>query len=138
MLQVINKCLKIRQKCCNIKQSVIYYSYCKGGINMERLNERIKNMRNELHLSQQYVADFIGINRSAVAEIESSKRSVSAEELGKFGVLFGVTTDELLYGTNTPKPNTMFARHFDSLDEDDQVEIMNLIEFKKAMKNRRG
>lgn len=105
---------------------------------MNGLNERIKNMRNELHLSQQYVADYIGINRSAVAEIESNKRNVSADELGKFGVLFGVATDELLHGTNTQKPTTMFARKFDALDEDDQIEIMNLIEFKKAMKNKRG
>ena len=56
-----------------------------GGVTMTKLNERIKKARTDLRLSQEYVANFLGVNRSAIVEIESGKRKVSAEELGKFG-----------------------------------------------------
>ena len=46
---------------------------------MKALYERIKKARTELHLSQDYVAKFLGVNRTAVDEIESGKRKVSAE-----------------------------------------------------------
>lgn len=107
------------------------------GVNMNKINERIKKARTNLHLSQEYVANFIGVNRSAIVEIESGRRKVSAEELGKFSELFQISTDELLYGKTISMPIQMFARKFGSLDETDQHEILNLIEFKKMMKEKK-
>ena len=103
---------------------------------MGALNERIKKARTELHLSQDYVAKFLGINRTAVVEIESGKRKVSADELGRFSELFQIPADELLNGRSTELPVQMFARRFGTLDEADQQEILNLIEFKRMMKER--
>lgn len=103
---------------------------------MRALYERIKEARTELHLSQDYVAKFLGVNRTAIVEIESGKRKVSADELGKFSELFKIPADELLNGRNTEMPVQMFARRFGALDEADQQEILNLIEFKRMMKER--
>ena len=89
---------------------------------MRALYERIKEARTELHLSQDYVAKFLGVNRTAIVEIESGKRKVSA--------------DELLNGRNMEMSVQMFARRFGALDEADQQEILNLIEFKRMMKER--
>ena len=97
---------------------------------------RIKEARTELHLSQDYVAKFLGVNRTAIVEIESGKRKVSADELGKFSELFQIPADELLNGRSTEMPVQMFARRFGALDEADQQEILNLIEFKRMMKER--
>lgn len=103
---------------------------------MGELYERIKKARTELHLSQDYVAKFLEVNRTAIVEIESGKRKVSAEELGKFSKLFQISVDELLNGKSTEMPVQMFARKFGALDESDQQEILNLIEFKRMMKER--
>ena len=103
---------------------------------MRALYERIKEARTELHLSQDYVAKFLGVNRTAIVEIESGKRKVSADELGKFSELFQIPADELLNGRSTEMPVQMFARRFGELDEADQQEILNLIEFKRMMKER--
>lgn len=103
---------------------------------MRALCERIKEARTELHLSQDYVAKFLGVNRTAIVEIESGKRKVSADELGKFSELFKIPADELLNGRNTEMPVQIFARRFGALDEADQQEILNLIEFKRMMKER--
>ena len=93
---------------------------------MRALYERIKEARTELHLSQDYVAKFLGVNRTAIVEIE----------LGKFSELFQIPADELLNGRSTEMPVQMFARRFGALDEADQQEILNLIEFKRMMKER--
>ena len=103
---------------------------------MRALYERIKEARTELHLSQDYVAKFLGVNRTAIVEIESGKRKVSADELGKFSELFQIPADELLNGRSTEMPVQMFARRFGALDEADQQEILNLIDFKRMMKER--
>ena len=103
---------------------------------MRALYERIKEARTELHLSQDYVAKFLGVNRTAIVEIESGKRKVPADELGKFSELFQIPADELLNGRSTEMPVQMFARRFGALDEADQQEILNLIEFKRMMKER--
>ena len=103
---------------------------------MRALYERIKEARTELHLSQDYVAKFLGVNRTAIVEIESGKRKVSADELGKFSELFQIPADERLNGRSTEMPVQMFARRFGALDEADQQEILNLIEFKRMMKER--
>lgn len=105
---------------------------------MTKLNERIKNARKQLHLSQEYVANFLGVNRNAIIEIESGKRKVSAEELGKFSELFHITTDELLHGNNDYTSGQIFIKNFELLDENDQKEILNLIEFKRIMKERKN
>ena len=94
---------------------------------MRALYERIKEARTELHLSQDYVAKFLGVNRTAIVEIESGKRKVSADELGKLSELFQIPADELLNGRSTEMPVQMFARRFGALDEADQQEILNLI-----------
>ena len=103
---------------------------------MRAIYERIKEARTELHLSQDYVAKFLGVNRTAIVEIESGKRKVSADELGKLSELFQIPADELLNGRSTEMPVQMFARRFGALDEADQQEILNLIEFKRMMKER--
>ncbi len=103
---------------------------------MKTLYERIKKARMDLHLSQEYVAKMIGVSRTAIVEIESDRRKVSAEELRKFSELFQISSDELLNDSHDEMPVQMFARKFGSLDESDQKEILNLIEFKRRMKER--
>lgn len=103
---------------------------------MGELNDRIKKARTDLHLSQDYVARFLGISRTAVVEMELNKRKVSADELAKFSELFQIPADELLNGRNIEMSVQMFARRFESLDKADQQEILNLIEFKRMMKER--
>lgn len=105
---------------------------------MERkVNDRVKEARNKLHISQNYVAEYLGVNRNAVIDIESGKRKISAEELQKYSKLFGITADELLNGRKTSEANIVFARQFETLDEKDQEEILNLIEFKRMLKENK-
>lgn len=105
---------------------------------MMAINERIKKFRNQLHLSQEYVANVLGINRATYTQMENSKRKITAEDVSKLSALFGVTADTLLNENKISQPATVFARSFEKLDENDQSEIMNLIKFKEQMKMQRS
>jgi len=100
---------------------------------MTNLYERIKELRTQLHLSQDYVAKYLGINRSTYTQMENGNRKVLADEVTKLSELFGVTTDSLLNNTELSQPATLFARSFEKLDERDQAEIINLIRFKEQI-----
>lgn len=104
---------------------------------MKTINERIKEFRNQLHLSQEYVANFLGINRATYTQMENGKRKVTAEDISRLSELFGITADAILNENKMSQPATLFARSFEKLDENDQVEIMNLIKFKEQMKMQR-
>ena len=104
---------------------------------MANVHERIKELRTQLHLSQDYVAKFLGINRSTYTQMENGKRKVLADEVAKLSDLFGVSADSLLNNTEISQPATLFARSFERLDERDKAEIMNLIRFKEQVRAQR-
>lgn len=99
------------------------------------MNERLKKARIALNLSQEFVAKEMHLSRPTVSAIESGRRKVTAEELNRFSKLYGISTDELLNGKTSETPAvSMFTRTFSELDEQDQQEILNLINFKKRYK----
>lgn len=104
---------------------------------MAKLNERIKELRNRLHLSQDYVAKYLGLSRSTYTQMENGNRKVLADEVAQLCKLFGVSADDLLNDNEISQPAKMFARSFAELDERDQAEIMNLIRFKEQVKAQR-
>lgn len=97
------------------------------------VKDKLKESREVLHLTQDYVAKVLGIPRTAIVQIENGNRKVSAEELSAFSRLYGVSADYLI-GARTDDQNIQFfTRSFEGLSEQDQEEILNLIAFKKQM-----
>jgi DNA-binding XRE family transcriptional regulator len=100
------------------------------------LAKRLRTARVYLDLSQEYVAKSIGISRTSLVAIEAGERKVTSEELKSFSNIYGWSIDELVYGRQENDKVNMFARALSTLSEQDQHEIMNLIEFKKRIKER--
>lgn len=100
------------------------------------LYERLKESRKNLKLSQEYVAKVLGIHRTTVTAIESGVRKVSADELKMFSELYGVSINELMYEEKENDEVKLFARTFSELSENDKKEILNLMEFKKKVKQQ--
>lgn len=99
------------------------------------MNERLKQVRKSLKLSQEFVAKQLGMTRTTIVAIEAGTRKVTTNELTMFSNLYGVTTDKLLYG-DVSEDNEVkaFARTFSELSDIDKKEIMNLINFKRRYK----
>ena len=102
------------------------------------VNERIRMLRRELSLSQDYVAKYLGVSRSTLTQMENGNRKILADDIAKLCTLFGVSADTLLVDTERSLPTAMFARSFENLNETDQAEIMNLIRFKDQLKAQRA
>lgn len=99
------------------------------------MNERLREARKYLKLSQEFVARQMNLSRPTISAIEAGQRKVTAEELDRFSKLYGISTEELMHGTVSDTAETeMFARAFSELSDIDKKEIMNLIEFKRKYK----
>lgn len=60
------------------------------------LSENIKNKREELKLSQEYVADHLGISRQAVSKWETGQSEPTASNLMELAALFEISLTELV------------------------------------------
>jgi len=60
------------------------------------VGNRVATKRNALNLTQQQVADKIGIHRSALSAIESGKQKLTIDELLQLCSVFKCPPDELL------------------------------------------
>ena len=90
--------------CCNTLKynTELCIVYVKGALCMKRLKE----LRAQAGVSQQIVADALGITQQAYANYESGKREPDNDTLLKLAEFFDVTTDNLL---NRPSPETKKA-----------------------------
>lgn len=63
---------------------------------MSGVGQRIRELRLGQDLSQEQIAEILGITRSAVSEIERETRRVSADEIVKLAKAFNVSSDYIL------------------------------------------
>lgn len=69
------------------------------------LAERLKQTREEKGLTQQQVADALGVPRTAITQIENANRNVSTLELSKLAALYRCQVTDFL----TQRPNAFSA-----------------------------
>ena len=67
------------------------------------MNNRIKDLREDHDLTQQQVADKIGITQRKYSYIETGTQPLTDELLVKFSRLYGVSVDYILRLTDKPE-----------------------------------
>ena len=65
---------------------------------MQQIHERIKQLRIDKGLYQQYVAKQVGISPTYLSDLESGRRNISKDILDKLCEVFGMELNELLDG----------------------------------------
>lgn len=97
------------------------------------IGKNIKAFRNRLGLSQDQVADFIGVDRSLVSNYESGKREVPLAQLEKLCDLFAIEIEDLLEeDAINQNANLAFAFRTDGVNQKDMESIAS---FQKVVKN---
>lgn len=64
----------------------------------EAVARRVRELRKSQNMTQNELAERLHVTRQAVSNWEMGKTAVSIEYLTKLSDIFGVTTDEILYG----------------------------------------
>lgn len=106
---------------------------------MAQFDKILKLLRNEKNLSQQELADALGISKSSINMYERGERQPNFETLETIADYFNVDIDYLLGRTSKTtkiiKPHTI-AAHFDG-DEYTEEELEKIKEFAAFVKQNR-
>ena len=96
----------------------------------ETLARNIRSEREYLGLSQEDVANVLGVPRPAISSIENGRRKVSSGELAKLATLFGTTSDRLMGATRDEEPSVAaLFRTAKALTEHDRAQVLRFAEF---------
>jgi transcriptional regulator with XRE-family HTH domain len=106
------------------------------------LGEKLREAREYLGFSQDQVATFLGVPRSALSLIETGQRKVDALELKKLAELYkrpvgfftGEEAAEVSFGSDVKH----LARQVAELSPDDREELGRFAEFLRARKQKKG
>lgn len=70
---------------------------------MSEMNRKIKELRERSGMSQQKLAQLLGLSRPTVSQIESGQRKVTADEMRKLADAFHISADRLLAREEEPE-----------------------------------
>lgn len=106
------------------------------------IGERIKQRRNDLHLTQTDIREQTGISSGNMSDIERGNRLPAAGTLIQLSKALHCSIDYILTGESPDKENAiishsgetstekMLIEQFRGLSEDDQEEIMMMVQLK--------
>lgn len=100
-----------------------------AGDELAALGARLRQVREYLDLSQQYVSDRTGIPRSAVSDVERGQRKVDSLELKKFSKLYGYPVSYFLGAEEVEDEVHAWARAMTDLTEGDREEVLRFAQF---------
>lgn len=104
-------------------------------LNFKAIGKRIKIARIRANLTQETVAEKIGITPQHVSNIETGNSSVSLTTLVAIANLLGVSVDELLCDT-VLKSKQIFTKEADNIFRDcNEYEVRILVDVLQATKN---
>ncbi len=90
------------------------------------MGEKIRGLRKRLGLSQEELAEKLGVSRQAVSKWETGSDIPAAAKLKEIADFFGVTVDSMLSDGGTPEPKPI------NPDEPDKMEKPKLTRQKAA------
>ncbi len=114
----------------------------KQDLDRASLGARLKEARVYRGFSQEEVADFVGVSRSSISQIESGQRGIDTLELQKIAELYECSMDELLNETPSPAADSkgiaLLARAAARLSDSDREEVLRFARFLQSRKRRKG
>ena len=107
-------------------------------LNYKKIGERLRKLRKYMGLTQEQVANILGLGRDAIIRIEKGNRKIDLQELINFSKLYSISMDELTAQEHIINGNDVaLARGFSELSEKDKKEIISLIEYKNILKSKK-
>lgn len=73
---------------------------------MATIGDRIREIREEMRMNQDRLAELAGLSKGFLSDVENNKRNVSSENLLKIANVLGASVDYLLRGEIAVSTNT--------------------------------
>lgn len=101
--------------------------------------ERLREAREASGLSQGQVAKKLKMHRPTISEIEAGRRKVTAEELGRFAQLYGISVEWIVGGSTEDESSDarirMAARELSKMSEPDLNRLMKMLRMLRKPRN---
>jgi len=99
----------------------------------QRMNlaTRLLQYRKKRGLTQQHMADELGLHITQIKRYEAGTSQPAIDGLKKIAVLLSVSTDELIFGDTGRDPAMHLKLHFEAvarLNPDEQQTVLNVID----------
>lgn len=88
---------------------------------MPNFNIRLRELRNSKGLSQQQLADIVGMSKSSINMYERGDREPGLELLEAFADYFNVDMDYLVGKTNNPRKNLITSNKPDNAELEEDI-----------------
>ena len=99
------------------------------------LGERIKKCRQNAKMSQEKVAELVGVSRQAVTKWEANQSTPNTENLFKLAEIFGTTVDMLLDSEEGTKQSTAEQIYYIYKMEEEQKTQLKKQTYKRNILN---
>jgi transcriptional regulator with XRE-family HTH domain len=104
-------------------------------VTQKELGEKLRRRREYLGFTQDEVADYMGMHRPSVTEIEAGRRKVGALELEKLAALYQTQVAFFLTQETAPVSEAQ-AAVLKELDGEDALAVLEFSEFLHWRKRR--
>ena len=85
------------------------------------LGKKLQEIRKKKKLTQEYVAEFVGIETSSISNIENGKYYPSAENLEKIMQILNITPSELFLFESLNKKEILIDEMLSSMKDDEKL-----------------
>ncbi len=95
----------------------------------KKIGQKLQEARKKAGLTQEQVADFLGINKILISYYENGTREISIATLQSLANLYGYTLNYFLSDDETNEPAASFSFRADELEKEDLEVIAMANEF---------
>lgn len=93
----------------------------------DAVGKRIRELRLKKGYTLEKLAEYAEISRNFLWDIETGRKSMKAQNLGKIAAALNVSTDYLVYGLSIYKDNEKISLMLSSLSDDVQEQLEKII-----------
>ena len=95
---------------------------------LTKMGTRIAQRRKELHLTQEQLAEKMGVSLQTVSCIELGKKAVRPENLANLCSYLNVSADYILYGKRSEQQTSDTVAKLSALDKEAYTTVQSLID----------
>lgn len=88
---------------------------------------RIAQRRRELHMTQESLAEAVGLSLQSISCIELGKKGIRPQNLAKLCIALNVTSDFILFGKRTEQQTNDLLSKITTLDDKSYQAIQSLV-----------